>query len=136
MKLLFLCTGNSCRSQMAEGYGRRLLPQDWEIYSAGIEAHGMNPRTITVMTADGVDITGQYSKTVDAVPWQEMDIIITLCGHASETCPTLPVAARVEHWGLPDPALAQGDEQEVMAVYAEVRDEIKRRILDFAAALP
>lgn len=132
MKLLFLCTGNSCRSQMAEGYGHRLLPTGWEIYSAGIEAHGMNPHAIRVMAEDGVDITGQHSKTVAEVPWESMDLIITLCGHAAESCPSLPVTARVLHWGLEDPARTRGTQEEVDAKYREVRDQIRQRIVDFA----
>jgi len=133
MKLLFLCTGNSCRSQMAEGYGHRLLPESWEIYSAGIQADGMNAHAMRVMAEDGVDITGQHSKTVAEVPWAEMDLIITLCGHAAETCPSLPVAARVLHWGLEDPAYARGTQEVVDAKYREIRDQIRQRIVDFLA---
>lgn len=135
MKILFLCTGNSCRSQMAEGYARQLLSPEWEVYSAGIEAHGMNPYAIAAMAADGVDITAQSSKTVDAVPWQEMEVIVTVCGHAAESCPSLPMTARTFHWPLEDPAKARGTGEEIRLVYEKVRDEIRHRMRGLVAVL-
>ena len=136
LKILFLCTGNSCRSQMAEGWARALKSDVIEAYSAGIETHGMNPNAIKVMAEAGVDITGQHSKRVDALQDIPFDVVVTVCGHANETCPVwLGQKARVVHVGFDDPpALAKTakTEEEALAHYRRVRDEIRR----FVETLP
>ena len=127
MRILFLCTGNSCRSQMAEGFARELL-KGWDIWSAGTRpAERVNPLAIQVMAEKGVDISTQYPKTISDVP-RPVDVVVTLCGEAAEECPTFPGARTTEHWGLPDPARATGTPEEVMQVFREVRDEIERRL--------
>ncbi len=129
-KVLFLCTGNSCRSQMAEGFARALRP-DLEAYSAGVEKHGLDPLAVKVMAEAGVDISGQSSKTVDELPTREFDIIVTLCGHANENCPYFPGNARRIHVGFDDPPSLARDavaEEEALGFYRRVRDEIKTYI--------
>ena len=133
--ILFLCTGNSCRSQMAEGWARILKAKEITAYSAGIEKHGLNPLAIEVMAEAGVDISGQESKTVDELPVKNFDWVITLCGHAHETCPRFPGTARVIHHGFDDPpalARAAASEEEAIACYRRVRDEIR----DYVETLP
>ena len=127
-KVLFLCTGNSCRSQMAEGFARAMATPGIEIYSAGVEAHGVNPRAVAVMDEVGVDIRPQTSKTVAEIPGGEIDTVITLCGDAAERCPAFPGAARREHWALRDPAGAEGAEEAILEVFRSVRDELRERV--------
>ena len=126
--LLFLCTGNSCRSQIAEGWAKRLGGADFVVQSAGIEAHGKNPRAIAVMVEAGVDISGQESTklTDDMLAWA--DYMVTVCGHADEHCPVLPAHVRKEHWPLNDPAKATGSEEDIMAVFRAARDDIRSRV--------
>ncbi len=131
--ILFLCTGNSCRSQMAEGFARRQAPVGTAVYSAGIEKHGLDPRAVRVMAEVGVDIASQCSKTVKEIPADRIDTVITLCGHAAETCPAYLVDLPGAHWSLPDPARAEGTEAEVLAVFRRVRDEIQRRVKELFA---
>lgn len=126
--ILFLCTGNSCRSQMAEGWGRHLGGADFDLTSAGIEAHGKNPRAIAAMREAGVDISGQESTRVTDGMLARADLVVTVCGHADEHCPTLPAGTRKEHWPLNDPAKATGSEEEVMAAFRAARDEIRGRV--------
>ena len=129
-KIYFLCTGNSCRSQMAEGYGCALLPRDqFEVKSAGIETHGLNPKAVAVMAEDGVDISQQTSDLIDATYFQEADLIVTLCGDAKDKCPRIPLTAAHLHWDLQDPAKAQGSEAEIMAAFRETRDLVKAHVL-------
>ncbi len=125
---LFLCTANSCRSQMAEGFTRQLLRDGHRVYSAGTTPKEIHPLAIRVMKEVGIDISSQRSKGVESIPLNQIQRIITLCGEAAENCPTL--AERVEHihWPLPDPALAQGDEEHVLQVFREVRDQIHERV--------
>ena len=135
MKILFLCTGNSCRSQMAEGWARHLKADVLEPYSAGIETHGMNPHARTVMSEAGVDISGQTSKTPTDLGPMELDYVITVCGHADENCPVFPGKPRVVHVGFEDPPrltkhLPDGEEK--LQVYRRVRDEIRK----FVETLP
>jgi len=128
LRVLFLCTGNSCRSQMAEGWTRRLKSDVIEPYSAGIETHGLNPNAVKVMAEAGVDISGQRSKHVKDLPDIEFDYVITLCDHAAEHCPFFPGKARILHFGFDDPPkLAQNakTEQEALNCYRRVRDEIR-----------
>ena len=118
LRILFLCTGNSCRSQMAEGFARALKADSVEAWSAGVERHGLNPRAVAVMAEAGVDISGHKSKLVEELPTQEFDWVVTLCGHASENCPFFPGKVRRLHKGFDDPpALAAGaaSEEEALA---------------------
>ena len=128
MNILFLCTGNSCRSQMAEGWAKQLAPADWNIESAGIETHGKNPRAIAVMAEAGVDISGQESTKVTDDMLEHADLVVTVCGHADEHCPVLPASTRKEHWPLNDPAKATGSEEEIMEVFRATRDEVRERV--------
>lgn len=127
-RILFLCTGNSCRSQMAEGWARHLGAGDVEAASAGIEAHGKNPRAIAVMAEAGVDITGQESTRVSEAMIRDADVVVTVCGHADEHCPVLPAGVRKLHWPLEDPAKATGSEAEIMAAFRQTRDVIRERV--------
>jgi arsenate reductase len=115
---------------MAEGFARALAPPGVEIYSAGVEAHGLNPRAVAVMAESGVEIGAQTSKTVAEIPVDEIDTVITLCGDAAERCPVFPSAVSREHWALVDPARAQGSEQAILEVFRSVRDELERRVRD------
>lgn len=124
-KLLFLCTGNSCRSQMAEGYGKLYLGDKYDVYSAGIEKHGLNPFMVKVMTEDNVDISSHYSKTLQDLGDIEFDVVVTVCGHANETCPTYLKKAKIIHKGFEDPAKFVGSDEEKLNVFRKVRDEIK-----------
>jgi arsenate reductase len=126
--VLFLCTGNSCRSQMAEGWARELGGSAVGVASAGIEAHGKNPRAIAVMAEAGVDISGQESTVVNDAMLRRADVVVTVCGHADELCPALPPAVRKIHWPLTDPAKATGSEAEIMAAFRATRDEVERRV--------
>jgi arsenate reductase len=128
LKVLFLCTGNSCRSQMAEGWARALKGDAIEAHSAGIEKHGLNPHAVRVMGEAGVDISKQYSKTLAEIGPVEFDYVVTVCGHADENCPVFPAKTRVVHAGFEDPPkvtkdLPDGDQK--LAVYRRVRDEIR-----------
>ena len=132
LKVLFLCTGNSCRSQMAEGWTRHLMDDKIEAYSAGIETHGLNPCAVKVMAEAGVDISGQQSKLIDNFMDIGLDYVITVCGHAHETCPMFPGNAKVIHVGFEDPPkmaklLAEkgASEEEQLNCYRKVRDEIR-----------
>ena len=130
MNILFLCTGNSCRSQMAEGWARALADDSVSVQSAGIEAHGKNPRAIAVMQEAGLDISQQESTRVDEAMLEAADLVVTVCGHADEHCPVLPPGTHKEHWPLNDPAKAAGSEDEIMQVFRASRDEIKQRVTD------
>ena len=113
---------------MAEGWARQLGPEWLQVESAGIEAHGKNPRAIAVMAEAGVDIAAQESTRVTEEMLQATDLVITVCGHADEHCPILPAGTRKEHWSLDDPAKARGDEKQVMSVFQASRNEIKQRV--------
>ena len=130
--LLFLCTGNSCRSQMAEGWAREYIIKHGldrlQVISAGIEAHGKNPRAIAVMQEAGVDISNQESTRLTDEMLGNVDLVVTVCGHADENCPVLPAGTSKIHWALEDPAKAVGTEDEIMQVFRESRDDIKRRV--------
>ncbi|MFC7366164.1 MULTISPECIES: arsenate reductase (thioredoxin) [Bhargavaea] len=130
--IYFLCTGNSCRSQMAEGFGRAILGDRFEVRSAGIEAHGLNPEAVRVMEEAGIDISAQQSETISAELLKRADYVITLCGDARDNCPSVPSDAARDHWGFDDPARAQGSEDEKSAVFRRVRDEIRDRIGRFS----
>jgi arsenate reductase (thioredoxin) len=126
--ILFLCTGNSCRSQMAEGWARKLKGDSIEAYSAGIETHGLNPNAVRVMAEGGVDITGQRSKNVAELGGTTFDYVITVCSDAHEHCPLFPGKAKVVHAGFDDPprlAAEAATDEERLAPYRRVRDEIR-----------
>lgn len=129
--LYFLCTGNSCRSQMAEGWGKYILSDEWQVYSAGIEAHGVNPKAVQAMNEVKIDITNQTSDTIDQELLQEADLVVTLCGHANDVCPATPPNKERVHWGFDDPAKAEGSEEDKWAVFQSVRDQIGERIQQF-----
>ncbi|MGD0901271.1 MAG: arsenate reductase ArsC [Thermoguttaceae bacterium] len=138
LKVLFLCTGNSCRSQMAEGWARRLKSDSIEPYSAGIETHGLNPDAIRVMAEAGVDISGQRSKHVDELRDIPFDYVVTVCGHAHEHCPLLPGKAIVVHADFDDPprlAAGAATEEARLAPYRRVRDEIRAFVLGLPESL-
>ncbi|MDZ7663331.1 arsenate reductase (thioredoxin) [Thiohalophilus sp.] len=128
MNLLFLCTGNSCRSQIAEGWAKHLAPEGWSVESAGIEAHGKNPRAIAVMAEAGIDIAAQESTKLISGMLERADYLVTVCGHADEHCPVVPADTRKEHWPLDDPAKATGSEDEIMSVFRATRDDIRQRV--------
>lgn len=132
--LLFLCTGNSCRSQMAEGFGRALFGDRAAVHSAGIDPVDVNPRAVTAMAEVGIDIRAQRSKSIDDVPLDQVDLVVTLCGDAAERCPTIPGANSV-HWPLTDPAKATGTEAEIFAAFCDVRDEIRARVTALSDSL-
>ena len=133
-EVLFLCTGNSCRSQMAEGFARAAATPGIEIYSAGVEAHGLNPRAVAVMAEVGVDLRQHTPKTLAEIPADEIDTVITLCGDAAERCPVFAGAVTREHWPLADPARAEGSEQTILEVFRSVRDELEKRVRDLLEA--
>lgn len=132
--ILFLCTGNACRSQMAEGFARRLLLPELPIFSAGTAPKGLDPRAVSVMAELGIDISGQSSKSLADTSLGEVGHVITLCGEAAEQCPNVP-GARREHWPLKDPARAQGLESDVLGVFRSVRDEVLSRVLTLAGSI-
>jgi arsenate reductase len=132
--IYFLCTGNSCRSQMADGLLKALGSDRYEVESAGLEAHGLNPRAVQVMKEAGIDISGHSSDVIDPEILNRADYVITLCGHADEHCPLISNKNVVKrHWGFEDPAKATGTEEEIMAQFRSVRDAIKSRIKQFLA---
>ena len=138
LRVLFLCNGNSCRSQMAEGWARALKAGEIDAFSAGIETHGLNPLAVKAMAEAGVDISGQRSKTVAELAGGQFDYVVTVCSHANETCPVFPGKAKVVHVAFDDPPkLARGakSDQEALAHYRRVRDEIKAFVLTLPEAL-
>ncbi|WP_164670996.1 arsenate reductase (thioredoxin) [Virgibacillus doumboii] len=132
--LYFLCTGNSCRSQIAEGFGKKHLSDEWEVKSAGIEAHGLNPLAVKAMDEAGVDISRQESSVIDPETLNNADLVVTLCGDARDNCPMTPPHVKKGHWGFDDPAKAEGTDDEKWDVFRRVRDEIEQRIIQFKNA--
>ncbi|MFD2413586.1 arsenate reductase (thioredoxin) [Paenibacillus rhizoplanae] len=130
--IYFLCTGNSCRSQMAEGWAKKYLSEEWIVYSAGIEAHGLNPKAVQAMSEVGIDISAQTSDIIDPQLLNNADLVITLCGDAADKCPITPPQVKREHWGFDDPAKAQGTDEEKWAVFQRVRNQVGERIKQFA----
>lgn len=124
-KILVLCTGNSCRSQIAEGYLRYFLGDKTEVYSAGVETHGVNPRAIATMKEDGIDISNHTSNHIDEYATIDFDIILTVCDNAKERCPFFPTKAKKLHQNFPDPAKATGTEEEILEEFRRVRETIK-----------
>ncbi|MBP7603146.1 MAG: arsenate reductase ArsC [Spirochaetes bacterium] len=135
LKILFLCTGNSCRSQMAEGWAKALKADRVEVWSAGTAAKGLDPRAVAVMAEAGVDISSHSSKNVDAVITIPFDYVVTVCGHARENCPFFPGRAKIVHRGFEDPpllAIGAASEEEALSHYRRIRDEIRA----FVATIP
>lgn len=124
-KVLVLCTGNSCRSQIAEGYLRHFAGEKAEIFSAGIETHGVNPRAVATMKEDGIDISAHTSNNIEEYRHINFDHVITVCDNAKERCPFFPSKAQKHHYNFPDPAKATGNEDVIMQEFRTVRDQIK-----------
>jgi len=131
LKVLFLCTENACRSQMAEGLVNHYLAGRVQAFSAGVAPTRLNPRAVRVMAELGIDITAQRAKSVADLAGTEFDLVITVCDSAREQCPIFPGATRVEHLGFPDPARAPGTEAEILAVFRRVRDEMRDKLIPF-----
>lgn len=132
MRVLFLCTGNSCRSQMAEGFARHFGGADIEAFSAGTQpAERVHPLAVKVMAEKGIDLSRHYPKKVDELLSQPLEAVVTVCGDAEERCPLFPGKVHREHWPLPDPAKATGTEQEVLTFFRSVRDDIEQRVREF-----
>jgi arsenate reductase len=129
--ILFLCTGNSCRSQMAEGFAKKILPKDLKIFSAGIEPKRIHPKAVKVMKEAGIDISQQRPKNISEVPIDKIDLVVTLCGDAAENCPVFPGTIKKIHWAVDDPAKAQGSEEEITRVFLKIRDNIKSYIISY-----
>jgi len=130
-RILFLCTGNSCRSQMAEGFTRALRSEDFEAFSAGVESHGLNPLAVRVMGELEIDIGNQHSKTIQELPVGEFDYVVSVCDNARERCPRFPGGARMIHHSFPDPPYLTRNmktDEEKLVVYRRVRDEIREYI--------
>ena len=131
MKILVLCTGNSCRSQMAHGYLQHLAGRSAEVYSAGVDTHGVNPRAIAVMKEDGIDIAHHTSNNVDEYRDIRFDHVITVCDNARERCPWFPTNAVKHHQNFPDPAQATGTEEGIMDAFRQVRNAIRHYCISF-----
>jgi arsenate reductase len=130
-KILVLCTGNSCRSQIAEGYLKHFAGDKAEVWSAGVETHGVNPRAVATMKEDGIDISQQTSNNINEYRDIDFDYVITVCDNARERCPYFPSRAEKFHYNFPDPAKATGSEEEVMEKFREVREMIKTYSREF-----
>ncbi len=131
--VLFVCTGNSCRSQMAEGFLRHFAPRKFRTWSAGTRPSALNPRAVQVMREAGVDISPQTSKDIRALAGRTFDCVITVCDSARQSCPVFPGAGSRLHWDLEDPAAAAGSDEERMAVFRRVRDQIEQHVRQFIA---
>ena len=133
-KVLFLCTGNSCRSQMAEGLVKHYLSKEWKAYSAGTEPSGyVHPMAVQAMAELGIDIAGQQSKSTEALRSKRFDLVVTVCDDAAESCPVWLGEGNVVHISFPDPAKATGTDEEKMAVFRAIRDDIRRRVFYYLA---
>ena len=131
-KVLVLCTGNSCRSQMAEGYLRYFANDKVDVYSAGVETHGVNPKAIAIMKEDNIDISNHTSNNIDEYRNIDFDFIITVCNNANERCPFFPTKAKKFHQNFPDPAKATGTDEKVKEQFRQVREQIKDYCKQFA----
>ncbi len=129
-RVLILCTGNSCRSQMAEGFFKKYR-KDWVVKSAGIAPAGLNPLAVKVMYEKGIDISSQESKSVQKFVKQSFDYVITVCENARESCPLFPGRAEYIHWDIEDPSFAGGSHESILKKFREARDKIEKHILDF-----
>jgi arsenate reductase len=131
VRVLFVCTGNSARSQMAEGFARHLGGSQVDAHSAGIEPSRLNPYALRVMQEKGIDISGQHAKAFEWDLARQMDVVVTVCGHANESCPVLPPEVRRLHWPLEDPAAATGTDDEILATFRRIRDQVEFRVTDW-----
>lgn len=134
-QIYFLCTGNSCRSQMAEGFAKQIMGSKWQVKSAGLETHGLNPLAVQVMAENNIDISSQFSKLIDTDFLFSSDLVVTLCGDARDRCTVTPSSVKKLHWPLRDPAQANGTQEEILTVFRKVRDEIEVRVLELKAEL-
>lgn len=130
-KILVLCTGNSCRSQIAEGYLRYFAGKKADVYSAGVETHGVNPKAIATMKEDGINISNHTSNNIDEYRNIDFDFVITVCDNAKERCPFFPTKAKKFHYNFPDPAKATGTDEEIAEEFRKVRQQIKAYCKDF-----
>lgn len=130
-KILVLCTGNSCRSQIAHGYLKNFTEGKAEVYSAGVETHGVNPKAIATMNEDGIDISTHTSNNILEYRDIDFDYVITVCDNAKERCPYFPTKAKMFHYNFPDPAKAIGSEEEINLVFSQVREMIKEYCKEF-----
>ncbi len=135
IKILFVCTGNSARSQMAEGFARHIGQGRVEAFSAGVEPSRLNPFAVDAMQEKGIDISHQRSKAFDENLARRMDILVTVCGNADERCPVLPPEVKKFHWPLEDPAAAKGNDAEIRAIFRKSRDEIETRVEELVRGL-
>ncbi|MCH8805967.1 MAG: arsenate reductase ArsC [Planctomycetes bacterium] len=135
-RVLILCTGNSCRSQMAEGLWRHHGGDRWEVSSAGLEPRRLNPRAVAVMAEIGIDIARQTSQSLDESVGQPFDLVVTVCSNAEASCPAFPNATRRLHWPFDDPPRARGSDEEVLQVYRRVRDEIENTVREWLEREP
>ncbi len=135
IRVMFLCTGNSCRSQMAEGFARELGKGLLEARSAGLLAAGVHPRAIAVMREAGIDISGQRSREIDEELLRSMDVVVTLCDNAAEACPWTPPAVKLLHWPIKDPVGTRGSEETILREFRRTRDEIHEKIVLFLKEL-
>lgn len=130
-KILVLCTGNSCRSQIAEGYLKKFAGKHASVYSAGVETHGVNPRAIAIMKEDGIDISSHTSNHIDEYKDVDFDFVVTVCDNAKERCPYFPANAERVHYNFPDPAKVNGTEEEIIDEFRSVREMIKKYAENF-----
>jgi arsenate reductase len=135
LKIMFLCTGNSCRSQMAEGFAKAFGAGRLKVYSAGLIPAGVNPYAIRVMAEAGIDISGQRSKAIDRKLLEKMDMVVTLCGHADALCPQTPAYVKRFHWPTDDPVGTRGTDEEIMAAFRKTRDEIAVKVRGLVEAV-
>lgn len=131
MKIYFLCTGNSSRSQMAEAYAKKYAPSNWVIESAGTEPCGLNPNTVTVMNEVGINVSHYTSDNIDTDFLNSSDYVITLCGDANDKCPITSPSVNRLHWPLPDPALVNGNENDILTVFRDIRDQVDLLVKEF-----
>jgi len=136
IKVMFVCTGNSARSQMAEGFAKHLGRGRVEAWSAGVEPSQLNPCAVRAMQEKGIDISGQHSKAFDWDLARQMDVVVTVCGHANESCPVLPPEVKRLHWPLEDPAAATGTDAEILATFRRIRDQVESRVTELLATAP
>ena len=129
--ILFLCTGNSCRSQMAEGFAKIMFSKDLKIFSAGTEPKTIHPIAVKVMQEIGIDISQHWSKNISEIPIDKIDLVVTLCGDAAENCPIFPGKIKKIHWEIEDPAKTKGSEEEIAKVFRKVRDNIRSFIISY-----
>lgn len=135
-RVIILCTGNSCRSQMAEGFFKKFGSEKFEIFSAGVNPTAKNPSAVAVMKEEKIDISDQTSKSVTLFLTEKFDYVITVCDNAKQTCPVFPGQYEKIHWNIEDPAGSEGSKDEILRVFRKTRDEIKLQVLKFVSSNP